>query len=218
MYIIIVGAGKVGVNLASLLLAQNHEVLLIEKDRSKIPELRHSFGESVMEGAGSRVQVLKEGGANRADVVVAVTEKDEDNLVICQLAKTIFHCRRTIARVHDPRHEDVFVKLGVDATVSSTRIIDSLIEEQVQAEDMVIPLLTLRGGSVEIIEFELSATSHAIGKKLKEIKPSEGSILISIIRKDDVILPKGETELQAGDRVVALIKKGTEAGIKAILS
>jgi trk system potassium uptake protein TrkA len=218
MYIIIVGAGKVGVNLASLLLAQNHEVLLIEKDRSKIPELRNSFGESVMEGAGSRVQVLKEGGANRADVVVAVTEKDEDNLVICQLAKTIFHCRRTIARVHDPRHEDIFVKLGVDATVSSTRIIDSLIEEQVQAEDMVIPLLTLRGGSVEIIEFELSVNSHAIGKKLKDIKPSEGSILISILRKDEVILPKGETELQVGDRVVALIKKGTEAGIKAILS
>jgi len=140
MYIIIVGAGKVGVNLATLLLAQNHEVLLIEKDRTKIPELRNLFGESVMEGAGSRVQTLKEGGANRADVVVAVTEKDEDNLVICQLAKTIFHCRRTIARVNDPRHEDVFVKLGVDATVSSTRIIDSLIEEQVQAEDMVIPL------------------------------------------------------------------------------
>ena len=182
-----------------------------------MPELKKVFGESVMEGTGSRVQVLKEGGANRADVLVAVTGKDEDNLVICQLAKTIFHCRRTIARLHDPRHEDVFAKLGIDATVSSTRIIDSLIEEQVQAEDMVIPLLTLRGGNVEIIEFELSPNSPAVGKKLKDIQPSEGSILISILRKEEVILPKGETELQAGDRVVALIKKGAEGGIKSIL-
>ena len=217
MYIIIVGAGKVGLNLGTLLLAQKHEVLLIENDRNKMPELKKVFGESVMEGTGSRVQVLKEGGANRADVLVAVTGKDEDNLVICQLAKTIFHCRRTIARLHDPRHEDVFAKLGIDATVSSTRIIDSLIEEQVQAEDMVIPLLTLRGGNVEIIEFELSPNSPAVGKKLKDIQPSEGSILISILRKEEVILPKGETELQAGDRVVALIKKGAEGGIKSIL-
>jgi trk system potassium uptake protein TrkA len=218
MYIIIVGAGKVGVNLATMLMAQKHEVLLIEKNRTKLPELRNLFGESVMEGTGSRVQVLKEGGANRADVVVAVTEKDEDNLIICQLAKTIFHCRRTIARIHDPHQEDVFAKLGVDATVSSTRIINSLIEEQVQAEDMVIPLLTLRGGNVEIIEFELSSHSTVVGKKIKEIHLLEGSILISILRKEEVILPKGETEFQAGDRVVALIKKGSESGIKAILS
>ena len=217
MYIIIVGAGKIGINLGKLLLAQKHEVLMIEKDRSKLPGLRNAFGEAVIEGSGSRVQVLKEGGANRADVVVAVTDKDEDNMVICQLAKTIFHCRRTIARVHDPRHEDIFARLGVDATVSSTRIIDSLIEEQVQAEDMVIPLLTLRGGNVEIIEFELSSHSSVVGKKLRDIRPPEGSILISILRKDDVIIPKGETEFMAGDRVVALIKKGVEGEIKSIL-
>lgn len=217
MYIIIVGAGKIGVNLGKILLAQKHEILIIERDRNKIAALREMFGEAIMDGNGSRVHVLKEGGANRADVVVAVTDKDQDNMVICQLAKTIFHCRRTIGLIHDPRHEEIFSRSGVDATVSSTRIIDSLIEEQLQAEDMVIPLLTLRGGNVEIIEFELSAHSSVVGKKLKDIHPPEGSILISILRNDDVIIPKGETEFIAGDRVVALIKKGVEQGIKEIL-
>ncbi|HZR47693.1 MAG TPA: NAD-binding protein [Candidatus Manganitrophaceae bacterium] len=217
MYIIVVGGGKVGYNLAKLLLAEGHEVLLIEKDKPKAALLATEFGESLMEGNGSRVSVLREGGANRADVLVAVTGTDEDNLVICQVAKSVFKCPRTIARVNDPRNEALFSTLGIDATVSSTRLIDSLIEEQVKAEDMVIPLVTLRSGNVEIIEMDLSRSSWILGKKIREISLPEGAIFISIIRGDEVIIPKGDTELTPGDKVIALVKKEMEQALREML-
>src|SRR5581483_3638745 len=217
MYIIVVGGGKVGYNLAKLLLAEGHELLLIEKDKPKAALLAREFGESLMEGNGSRVSVLREGGANRADVLVAVTGTDEDNLVICQVAKSVFKCPRTIARVNDPRNEALFSTLGIDATVSSTRLIDSLIEEQVKAEDMVIPLVTLRAGNVEIIEVDLSRSSQFMGKKVKEIQLPEGSIFISIIRGDEIIIPKGDTELTPGDKVIALVKKEMEQALREML-
>ncbi|HLG22842.1 MAG TPA: NAD-binding protein [Candidatus Manganitrophaceae bacterium] len=217
MYIIVVGGGKVGYNLAKLLLAERHEVLLIEKDKAKTASLAAEFGESLMEGNGSRVSVLREGGANRADVLVAVTGTDEDNLVICQVAKTVFKCPRTIARVNDPRNESFFSTLGVDATVSSTRLIDSLIEEQVKAEDMVIPLVTLRSGNVEIIEIDPSPSSWIMGKKIREIHLPEGAIFISVIRGEKIIIPKGDTELTPGDKVVALVKKEVEQALREML-
>lgn len=217
MYIIVVGGGKVGYNLAKLLLAEGHEVLLIEKDKPKASVLATEFGESLMEGNGSRVSVLREGGANRADVLVAVTGTDEDNLVICQVAKSVFKCPRTIARVNDPRNEALFSALGIDATVSSTRLIDSLIEEQVKAEDMVIPLVTLRSGNIEIIEMDLSRSSWILGKKIREISLPEGAIFISILRGDEVIIPKGDTELTPGDKVIALVKKEMEQALREML-
>lgn len=217
MYILVVGGGKVGYNLAKLLLAEGHEVLLIEKDKNKAARLSTEFGESLMEGNGSRVTVLREAGANRADVLVAVTGTDEDNLVICQVAKTVFKCPRTIARVNNPRNESLFSTLGIDATVSSTRLIDSLIEEQVKAEDMIIPLVTLRSGNVEIIEMDLSRSSSILGKKIREVSLPEGAIFISIIRGDDVIIPKGDTELIPGDKVIALVKKEVEQALREML-
>ncbi len=125
MYIIIVGAGKVGYHLGKFLMAEGHEVMLIEEDRSKIDTLSLEFHESIMVGDGSAVEVLKEAGANRADVIVAVTGNDEDNLVICQVAKLVFLRPRTIARVNNPRNEDLFTGLGVDASVSATKIINA---------------------------------------------------------------------------------------------
>jgi len=217
MYIIVVGGGKVGFNLAKFLVTEGHEVLLIEKDKRKIPNLISEFGESVIHGNASRVNILQEGGTNRADVLVAVTGQDEDNLVICQLAKNLFKCPRTIARVNDPRNEGTFSTLGIDATVSSTRVIDSLLEEQVQAKDMVIPLLTLQGGDVEIIEVELSSQSKVLNKRIRELDLPEGAILISILRGDEVIIPKGETELKSGDRAIALVKKSMEQRLREIL-
>lgn len=217
MYIIVVGGGKVGQNLVKLLLAEGHEVLLIEKDRTKIPALTAEFGEAVMEGNGSRVGILRQGGANRVDVLVAVTGQDEDNLVICQIAKAVFKCPRAIARVNDPSNEELFASLGIDATVSSTRLIDSLIEEQVQAEDMVIPLVTLRTGGLEIIELELCRSSVLVGKKIREIDLPEGAIFTSIIRGDKLIIPKEDTELIAGDRVIALVKKVAEQSLRDLL-
>jgi len=217
MYIVIVGGGKVGYNLAKLLLAEGHEVLLIEKDKSKIGPLSNEFGESFLEGNGSRVHVLREGGVNRAQVLVATTGEDEENMVICQIAKAVFKCPRTIARVNDPNNESLFSRLGVNATVSSTRLIDSLIEEQVEADDMVIPLVTLRSGNVEIIEVAPSPTSAIIGKKIAEIHLPEGAIFITILRGEKMIIPKPDTTFMVDDKVIALVKKEVEQALREVL-
>ncbi len=217
MYIIVVGGGKIGYNLTKFLLSAKHEVLLIEKDEARVVSLVAQFGESVMAGDGSRVPTLREGGANRADVLVAVTGADEENLVICQVAKTMFKCPRTIARVLDPRDEGLFSVLGVDATVSSTRVINALIEEQVNANDMIIPLLTLRAGNVEIVEMGLSRNSGVIGKKILEIHLPEGARIIAILRGDDVIIPTGESKLASNDKILALVKKEVEQSLRELL-
>jgi len=210
MYIIIVGAGKVGYHLARLLMAQGHEVMLIEKDRAKVDLLSIEFHDAIMEGDASTVEVLREAGANRADVVVAATGNDEDNLVVCQVTKLMFLRPRTIARVNNPRNEELFAGLGVDASVSATKIINAMIQEQVKAGDMMIPLLTLREGNVEIVEVELSRSSHIVKKKIKDLTLPPGSIFIAVIRGEEVIIPYGETEFQPEDKVIALVKRTSE--------
>jgi len=217
MYIIIVGAGKVGYHLGSLLMAEGHEVMLIEEDRSKVELLSLEFRDAIMQGNGSTVEVLKEAGANRADVLVATTGNDEDNLVICQIAKLMFLRPRTIARVNNPRNEELFTGLGVDASVSATKIINAVIQEQVKAGDMMIPLLTLKEGNIEIVEVELSRSSHIVKKKIKDLSLPEGSIFIAVIRGEEVIIPYGETEFQPEDKVLALVKRESEQALRKIL-
>ena len=128
MYVIIVGAGKVGYHLGRMLMAGGHEVMLIEEDRLKVDTLSVEFHDAIMQGDGATVEMLKEAGANRADVVVAATGNDEDNLVICLIAKLVFIRPRTIARVNNPRNEELFTGLGVDASVSGTKLINAIIQ------------------------------------------------------------------------------------------
>jgi trk system potassium uptake protein len=217
MYAIIVGAGKVGYHLGKLLMAENHEVMLIEKDRAKVSTLSLEFHESIMHGDGSVVEVLKEAGANRADVIVAATGNDEDNLVVCQISKLLFLRPRTIARINNPRNEELFSGLGVDASVSGTKLINAMIQEQVKAGDMVIPLLTLKAGDVEIVEVELSRSSPILNKKIKDLTLPPGSIFIAVIRGNEVIIPYGETEFQPEDKVLALVKRTSEQALREIL-
>jgi len=217
MYIIIVGAGKVGYHLGRLLMAEGHEVMLIEKDRSKVDLLSYEFHDAVMEGDASTVEVLREVGANRADVIVATTGNDEDNLVICQVTKLMFLRPRTIARVNNPRNEELFAGLGVDASVSATKIINAVIQEQVKAGDMMIPLLTLKAGDIEIVEVQLTRSSHIVRKKIKNLTLPTGSIFIAVIRGEEVIIPYGETEFQPEDRVLALVKRESEQALREML-
>jgi trk system potassium uptake protein TrkA len=170
-----------------------------------------------MEGDGSTVEVLKEAGVNRADVIVAATGNDEDNLVICQVAKLVFLRPRTIARVNNPRNEELFTGLGVDASISATKIINAIIEEQVKAGDMMIPLLTLKEGDVEIVEVELTRSSHILKKKIKDLSLPPGSIFIAVIRGKEVIIPSGETEFQPEDKVLALVKRTSEQALREML-
>ena len=217
MYIIIVGAGKVGYQLTKLLLSQGHEVMLIEKDRTKFASLVDELGDSILYGDGSTMETLTEAGANRADAIVAVTGHDEDNLVLCQLSKMMFFGPRTIARVNNPRNEETFWSLGIDATVSATRLINALIQEQVKAHDVLIPLLTIRGGDVEIVQTNLSPSCPVVNKKIKDLVLPRGTLFISINRGEEVIIPRGDTDLREDDQVLVLVRKVHEAVLREIL-
>src|SRR6266705_27275 len=151
MYIIIGGGGDVGYYLTKSLLGQGHEVLLLEKGNTRYQALGEERGQSVVRGDACEARTMEEVGANRADVVIAVTGEDEDNLVICQMAKKRFNVTRTIARLNNPKHEVLFQKLGIDVTVSPTKAILSLIESELPGPHFVL-LLTLKNAGLDIVE------------------------------------------------------------------
>ena len=207
MYIIIVGASKSGVNLAKTLLSGGHEVTIIDQDKAKVTLLSETFGDAIMLGNGANASVLKVAGANRANVVAALTGDDATNLVICQLTKLMFMTPRTISRVSDPANEEIFQSIGVDATINSTRILNYLIEEQVQAGDVVVPLFPLKGGDVELVQVDVPRGSYIIDKKIKDLGLPEGIIIVTIYREDKTLIPKGETIFKQNDEVIAIVKK-----------
>jgi len=215
MYVIIVGGGQVGYSLARLLLSEKHEVLLVEKDQERYNKLSEELGEQVILGDGTELDTLMDMGANRADVLVAVTGTDQDNLIICQMAKILYLIPKTIARVNDPKNEEVFQSLGVDATVSATRIIGSLIEEKIDA-GMFIPLLALKGGEVEIFQTQLSSDSPLIKKKISKLTLPKDCIIIAALRENQVIIPKGDTILKENDTIITLVGKEAKETFKKL--
>jgi trk system potassium uptake protein TrkA len=204
MYIIVAGGGDVGYYLTRSLLGQGHEVLLLEKGSSRQQLLSEELGQSVIRGDACEARTMEEAGARRADVVIAVTGEDEDNLVICQMAKKYFDVARTIARLNNPKHEELFHRLGIDVTVSPTRAILSLIETELPGPHF-INLVTLRRAGLEIVEMTLPPTSPVAGKMLSQINLPRRCNLALIIRGQEPIFPTGETVLQANDDVYALV-------------
>ena len=203
MYIIIVGAGKVGHFLARRLLADKHTVVVIEKDNSACEELARDLSGLVIHGDGCDPKYLEEAGISRADVVASVTGDDEDNLVISQLAKEKFKVSRTVARINDPRNEQVFSRLGVDVPIDATAILAKIIEEEVSFADFV-NLMSFKRGKLAIVRVDLPADSPVINKQLQELQLPADSVLVSIIRGNEVIVPKGNTVLLAQDDIIAL--------------
>ncbi|CCW36703.1 K+ transport system, NAD-binding component [Chthonomonas calidirosea] len=204
MYVIIVGGGNIGYYLAKTLAAEHHEVLLLEKDRLRYQTISAELGELVMQGDGCEVAIQRQAGFGRADVVVAVTGSDDDNLVVCQMAKMEHNVPRTISRVNDPRNEALFKTLGIDATVSSTKIIYNLIEQEVGGGE-VIPLAALNRGNIEIVEIEIGPKSPAVGKTIRDLDLPTQALIISLIRGEQAILPTADSTLMEGDGVIALV-------------
>lgn len=204
MYIIVAGGGDVGYYLTRNLLGQGHEVLLLEKGASRQQLLSEELGQSVIRGDACEARTMEEAGARRADVVIAVTGEDEDNLVVCQMAKKHFNVARTIARLNNPKHEELFHRLGIDVTVSPTRAILSLIESELPGPHF-INLVTLRRAGLEIVEMTLPPTSPVVGKMLSQINLPRRCNLALIIRGQEPIFPTGETVLQTNDEVYALV-------------
>jgi len=203
MYIIIVGGGKVGYYLAKTLLQDEHEILIIERDKRKCDIISAELGGIVLRGDGTDSIVMEEAGMNRCDLAIAVTGDDEDNLMICQMAKKKFGVKRTIARINNPKNEHIFKLLGIDQTVSVTDLILAQIEREIPAQSLV-HLLTLRDVGVSFLEAKVPPDSPAVNKPLRELNIPDDVVIPMIIRGGKGIVPSGDTTLKAGDEVVAV--------------
>ncbi|MFH0925980.1 MAG: NAD-binding protein [bacterium] len=204
MYIILIGGGKIGYNLAkSLIMNKKNTVAMIERDPEKCRKIAENLDILVIQGNGCESKFLQEAGIEQADVLASVTGDDEDNLVACQLAKKIYQVKRTVARVNNPNNENTFSLLGIDVPVNSTSIIAKIIEEETTLDDLV-NLFTFKRGKLAIVRVDIPNTSPVVNKKLLNVKLPSDSIIVSILRGDEVIVPKGDTLLQERDDVIAL--------------
>lgn len=217
MYIIIVGGGKVGYYLTKTLLSEGHEVLLIEKNPEKTELFVEQFGAVVVAGDGAEAAVLAQSGAARADVVIAVTGEDEDNLVVCQVAKTKFHVGRTIARVNNPKNEYLFRMLGVDITVSQTDYILTLIEQAIPDQPF-IHLVNLIHEDMAIVDAKVIPGSKIANRTIGDIPVPEGCIIAAIIRGGELIIPSPSTEVKEGDDVIAVAHRAIEEDLRKLLA
>jgi trk system potassium uptake protein TrkA len=218
MYILIAGGGKVGANLARVLLAdKKHEVTLVEQRRDRFERLEHEFEHQVLLGDATEIYVLERAGIARPpDIVAALTGDDEDNLIICQLAKEKYGVQKVIARVNDPRNQAHFDLLGISPTVSATRGLMALIEHEVPEHDLV-HLLELRRENLEIVEVQIDEGAPAAGMRVEKLDLPEGSRLISLMRNGRSEIAVGSTELQPGDQVLAILQPGKEDELRRVL-
>ena len=218
MYIIVVGGGQIGYYLSKALLDEGHEVLIIEKNASFCDIINEEMGSVCVRGDGCEASTLADVGTGRADMLVAVTGHDEDNLVACQVAKYKLNVPRTVARIRNPQNEAIFKKLGVDVTVSTTNIILEAIEKEVPTHPLT-HLLTLSDKGLEIVEIRIPPESKSIGKLVKEISRPEGSKLALIIPKNrKPRIPAPNTILREGDRIIALTTPELEMELRAALT
>jgi trk system potassium uptake protein TrkA len=215
-YILISGGGKVGVNLARELYESGHEVALIERDPARAVALSAKLDCQIYVGDSSTHDVLEGADAARARVFVAATGSDQDNLIACEVAKKVFGVPKTIARASNPKNEEVMARLGVDSTVSSTSIIQQVIERELPTV-RIKTLLSLQSGAFQILEYPLDGTSPATGRLVREIDLPQESNLIAILRASTMLIPRGETKLEEGDVIVALVNTDEEAGLRLAL-
>jgi trk system potassium uptake protein TrkA len=217
MYIIIVGGGKVGYYLAKALLDEGHEVLVLEKGAEETEFICNQLGSVCVRGDGCEVTTLAEAGTSRADMLIAVTGDDDDNLVACQVAKHKFNVPWTIARITDPKNEVIFKKLGIDVTVSSTNVILEHIKEEVPTHPLT-HLLTIRDKGLEITEVKVPPDSPMVGKPVKELSLPPGSSLALLIRSQKKPrVPRPGTVLQAGDQIIAVTPPESEEALRMAL-
>ena len=216
MYFVIAGGGQVGFHLAKALLESSHEVMLLESDRRRAQAIEAELGSVVLNAPADEGRYQIEAGCQRADAVIAVTGDDPANLIICQLAKWKCHVPRVIARVNDPKNEIVFKALGIDETISSTRVIMNVIEQELPSGGF-LPLMPLTGSHLELIEAEIAVGTPAAGRAIGSLGLPEGSAIGGIVRKGLVVHADDDTKLQVGDRIVVLSPTADENGVRKAL-
>ena len=233
MFVLVAGAGKVGSNLARALRRMGHEVTIIEQRRDRFAALEEEFEHAAIVGDATELFVLERAGVARPpDLVVAVTGDDEDNMVICQMARERYGAEKVIARVNDPRNQAHFDLLGISPTVSATSTIMALIEHEVPEHEL-IHLLELRKENLEIVEvtvapgaacegklvqaLRLPKGAPSVGKKVERLPLPEGARLISVMRNGQSEIAVGSTELHEGDQVLAVLQPGKEDELRRVL-
>src|ERR671922_925900 len=217
VYIIIAGAGKVGWNLARELIEDEHEVTVIESDRNRYLTVEEELEHNIHYGDASELWVLERAGIVRADMVIAVTGDDDDNILISQVAKEKYLVEHTIARVNNPRNVDHFELLGIRPVVSATDLILRLIEHEVPHHGLV-HLLDLRQEQLEIIELEVVDGAPAAGIEIGSLALPEGCLVASVLRDGSGFVPKADTVIQPGDEVLAVLSPGDEAEVCEIFA
>jgi trk system potassium uptake protein TrkA len=217
MRVAIAGAGNVGTYIAGDLREAGHEVLLLEKNVDLVRKLRDTIDVEWVPADACEVASLQRAGLDRVDVMVAATGDDEDNLVISLLAKQEFAVPRVVARINHPKNQWLFNESwGVDVSVSTPHLLTALVEEAVSVGSLV-RLLQLQGGEARLVEVTLAGDSPADGKAIVDLGIPRDATVVAVIRKDHVIVPRGDTILYAGDEVVALVTPESEAEVTGLL-
>ncbi len=217
MYVIIAGAGKVGWNLARELIAKDREVTLIESNHDRFRVVEQELEHAVQYGDASELWVLERAGIQRADLVIAVTGDDEDNILISQVAKEKYGVQRIVARVNNPRNLTHFKMLGIQPAVSATDLILRLIEHEVP-EYGLVQLLALEEEHLEIIELEVLEGSPTVGRQVQQIALPEGALVISVLRAGRGFVPKADSVIAAGDQVLLILDPGLENEITGLFA
>jgi trk system potassium uptake protein TrkA len=217
MYLLVAGGGKVGANLTRSLIMMGHETTLIEQRRDRFEQLEEEFEHQVQLGDATELFVLERAGIGRPpDIMVAATGDDEDNIIICQLAREKYGVGKVIARVNDPRNQAHFDLLGISPTVCATSSLLALVEHEVPEHDL-IHLLELRKENLEIVEVQIDKGSPCAGKPVSRLLLPEGSQLISIVRNGKAKIADDDTKLEPGDQVLAILQPGKEDELRRVL-
>ena len=205
MKIMIVGGGKVGYYMAKTLLSHDHEPRVIEKNLALCNQIANELDIPVTNGDGSTVEYLEAAGCSECDALVAVTGRDEINLITCQIAKKLFHVKKTVTRVNNPKNSEVLRRLGVDIAVSSTDNLARILEREVESA-AIQQVLNLAGGTATVFELQIPENFKYNGKSLAQIPISESAVIIAITRQGELLIPRGNTQILQGDKVLCVAR------------
>ncbi len=205
MKILIVGGGKVGYYMAKTLLAHGHEAHVLEQDEALCMQIANELDIPVTCGDGSMIEYLRAAGCGECQALVAVTGRDEVNLITCQIAKKEFGVKKTVARVNNPKNTVILRKLGVDIVVSSTENLARILEREVETA-AIRQLLSLAGGTATLVELLIPSPFKYHGQSLSQIPITEDAVIISITRHGELLIPRGNTLLCEGDKVLCVAK------------
>jgi len=217
MLAVIVGGGRGGSYLAQDLQAQGYQVKVVDRRPEVVARLRQEIEGEVICGDGCSPEILEQVGTTKADLVVAMAHNDEDNLVISRLAKHHFHVPRVIARVNNPRNEWLYTKdWGVDVAISQVHLTAKVIEEEIGLGELVT-LLKLNRGEAALVDLRLPETSPCRGKAIRDLNLPTNTVIVSVIREGKLVIPRGDTQLQAGDEILAVSAVAAEKSLKETL-